>query len=70
MTEATQQQKAYDQGVKEGALGMHVPELTGLWVQESRGYDDESLVCYLNGVGDGLAGTSARGDLLMLPRAA
>ena len=60
---ATQQQQAYDAGVQDGLMtGVEPKDLK--FVQDFNGYDGETLVCYLNGVGDGVAGISARGDLL------
>lgn len=57
MNEAAQQQKAYDAGVQVGLHPATAKQPTDLlWEQAKTGYDDESLVCYLNGIGDALAG--------------
>lgn len=57
MNEATVQQKAYDAGVQVGLHPATAKQPTDLlWEQAKTGYDDESLVCYLNGIGDALAG--------------
>lgn len=66
MSSTTQQQKAYDAGVQDGVLtGVQPTDLK--FIQDFNEYDGEALVCYLNGVGDGVSGISQRGDLLKVP---
>jgi hypothetical protein len=66
MNEATVHQKAYDAGVKVGLHPATAKQPTDLlWEQAKTGYDDETLVCYLNGIGDALAAGGS--DLLKLP---
>lgn len=58
MSTITEQQKAYDAGVQDGALsGIQPSDLR--FLQDVYDYDGETLVCYLNGVGDEIAGVAA-----------
>jgi len=47
--------KAYEAGVRDGQMaGIQPSDLK--FVQDFNEFDGEELVCYLNGVGDGIAG--------------
>lgn len=55
--DVAEQEVAYLVGVADGAMCGVMPGAKA--VQDREGWSDEATVCYLNGVGDGIAGCTA-----------
>jgi len=50
-----EQARAYESGLQDGHMGITLRDVNPRTIQQRSGWSDESVVCYLNGVGDGLA---------------
>ena len=52
---SVQQQQAYESGAQDGGMGVSLSQVSARTIQQRSGWDDESVVCYLNGIADGFA---------------
>lgn len=49
-----EQARAYEAGVQDGWMGITLRDVNPATIQQRNGWADESIICYLNGIGDGL----------------